>query len=67
MGYRRETVLRQASLYKGVWQNRGHWRVCVTHGGRRIYPGSYDTEEAAARVYDKKALDLNGRCATWQP
>ena len=66
-GYRQETILRHASLYKGVSQSGERWKAQIHHGGPKISAGTYDTEEEAARAYDKKVLELKGRCAAWRP
>ena len=37
------------------------WQARLKHGGRLINAGSHDTEEEAARVYDKKGMEVKGR------
>ncbi len=57
-----------ASQYRGVrW--RGHhskanpWWASIRHEGKQIYLGIHPTEEAAAKAYDAKALELHGHLA----
>lgn len=53
------------SKYKGVywhWAAR-KWMARICHNGRLIYLGYYESEEAAARAYNKKAEELFGEFA----
>jgi len=51
-----------SSQYKGVsWSKRvGKWHVEIYYRGTKIFIGYFDDEEAAARAYDAKALELFG-------
>ena len=54
-----------ASQYKGVSlvPRRRPWKAEIRQGGRYIYLGTYKTEEAAARAYDRAAAELWGKFA----
>ena len=53
-----------ASQYRGVSKGRGDkWEVQLTSAGVRWCLGTYDTEEQAAAVYDKKAKEIHGEFA----
>lgn len=53
------------SRYKGlIWNERSQrWKVVVTLDGKQYYAGSHKNEMRAARIYDKKALELHGEYA----
>ena len=43
------------------WDKKtGRWRSQIGHQNRKVFLGYYDTPEEAARVYDRKALELHG-------
>lgn len=56
---------RSTSGYKGVHRYQGgqKWLARIEHNYERIYLGLYSTPEEAARVYDKKAVELFGEFA----
>lgn len=49
------------SKFLGVSFNNGRWSAHINKGGKRIYLGTFATQEMAARAYDKKALKIHGR------
>ena len=55
----------RSSKYKGVCWHKDNkkWKAYITYEGKRIHLGYYDIEEEAARVYDKKAIELFGKFA----
>lgn len=56
-------------LYKGVSKNYNKWVAhigytdCKTKTCKNIYLGSFNTQEEAARAYDRKAVELFGEFA----
>ena len=61
----RKAIPNTSSKYKGVtWRpNRNKWYAQIKHNYKGIHLGSYDTEEEAARAYDKKAKEFFGEYA----
>jgi hypothetical protein len=53
------------SRYKGVdrWNFHKKFRARITHNGKRIHLGYFDSEIDAAKAYDKKAKELFGKFA----
>ena len=47
------------SKYKGVCWDRNKWRARIRYKGKVYNLGRFDNEEAAARAYDAKALELD--------
>ena len=54
---------KRASKYKGVSRNGTGWVARLKNDGVCIQLGTYKDEEAAARVYDAKALEVFGEFA----
>ncbi len=65
------------SSYRGVWlvergsqessgrksSSRGRWNAALRSAGKRLQLGSWETEEAAARAYDRASRYYNGESA----
>ena len=65
---RRVRKVRQAatsSQYRGVFKElrRNSWRASIGLNNHRIHLGNFPSEEAAARAYDAKAIELYGEFA----
>ena len=50
----------QKSRYRGVYWERGRWRVKISVGGRDLHLGYFDSEVEAAQVYDEAARQNHG-------
>ncbi|EFJ51139.1 hypothetical protein VOLCADRAFT_87913 [Volvox carteri f. nagariensis] len=53
------------SLFKGVtlYKRTSKWRAQISHGGRTVTLGDYNTEEEAARVFDRACICKYGKDA----
>lgn len=55
----------KTSKYRGVSFHKpsGKWRAQITHHGKVMYIGIYNTEEDAAKAWDEAAINLRGELA----
>lgn len=49
------------SIYRGVDFQAGKWRATLKTNGKQKHLGKHDNEEAAARAYDRAAIEKDGR------
>jgi len=63
--HNRRGVRNTSSKYKGVYWSKWHnkFKACITADGKRYYLGYFKSEIAAAKAYDKKAIELFGEFA----
>ena len=60
-----QTRVGKASRFKGVWMSKSkRWRAEICVDGKRLYLGTFDNEEDAARAYDEKAKRHFGEFAS---
>ena len=55
-----QTRSRRGSHYRGVSRNGIKWQAMIVRGPYKKYVGAIRSEEAAARMYDKYALIMQG-------
>lgn len=51
-----------ASRLLGVCRSRNHWAAFIAHGGKNVYLGVFDTEEAAHAAYLEAKRRLHDGC-----
>jgi len=55
---------KKSSSYRGVlWNGKRKWRVQIQYKGIVYHLGYFNTEEEAAKVWDRKAIELFGEFA----
>lgn len=57
---------RSRSGLKGAYRHGSKWRSAMTHEGRTIYMGTFETEADAHAAYCAKALELQGDFARFE-
>ncbi len=59
---RGQSAIRGLSKYKGVcWStNKQSWQAQMTFEGKRLFIGRFASERAAAKAYDRAAMDVFG-------
>ena len=55
-----QTRSRRGSHFRGVSRNGIKWQIMIVRGPYKKYVGAIRSEEAAARIYDKYALIMQG-------
>lgn len=55
-----QTRSQRGSRYRGVSKNGTKWQVTIVRGELKKYIGAVESEEIAARFYDKYALIIQG-------
>jgi hypothetical protein len=60
---RRGWTKKSSTRFKGIVKVSTGWSACVGHNGTKHYLGTFRTDEAAARAYDRKARELFGEFA----
>ena len=55
-----QTRSRRGSKYRGVSRNGIKWQIMIVKGQYKKYVGAIRSAEAAARIYDKYALIMQG-------
>jgi len=65
LGNQRKRAKKTSSRFKGVtWQKAsGKWQASVQYHGKRFYVGWFESEQDAARAYNKKAIEVFGEYA----
>ena len=46
----------RGSIFRGVSKNKGKWQMMIMTGLNKLYLGAIESEEEAARIYDKYAI-----------
>jgi hypothetical protein len=56
-------LYKRGSKFRGVSKNGNKWQVLIMINRKKNYIGSFDSEEDAAKEYDKLAIKYHGEMA----
>lgn len=56
-------LYKRGSKYRGVSRNGNKWQVLIMVNRKKTFLGNFDSEEEAAKTYDKMAIKCQGERA----
>ena len=60
---KRINFYKRGSKFRGVSRNRNKWQVLIMINRKKTFIGNFDSEEDAAKAYDKMAIQYHGERA----